>query len=431
MMGSSENPWFSLFPMKRILSLERVRSRRNAADELRIICARFGEHLAGQGYSLRSVQHYVAVAGHFGRWLECSRYSIEAVGERLIARFCEAHLPRCQCPPPATACLAVVRPGLHHLLAFLRHCQICSPPPEPRLSQADQQVIVYDRYLEKVCGLSEATRRYRRQYVREFLQRQFGHGSLKYGHLKAKGLVEYVHWRATPLRPSTARLLAGSLRSFLRFLQVGGKVAPGFDNAILAPATRGLGALPKTLTEEQRKDLLRWGFNRQSAAGRRDFAMVVCQLDLGLRACEVAGLSLDDLDWAGAVLRIRQTKSRRERCLPLTDRVGRALSEYLQDGRPRSTAREVFLRHAFPLGRPLKAETVRGAMREAYLRAGLGLSYAGTHILRRTFATRLHQRSVGLKSIADLLGHQSPDTTTAYTRINLKELRQVALPWPK
>jgi site-specific recombinase XerD len=133
----------------------------------------------------------------------------------------------------------------------------------------------------------------------------------------------------------------------------------------------------------------------------------------------------------GAVLHIRQTKSRRERCLPLTDRVGRALSEYLQDGRPRSIAREVFLRHAFPVGMPLKAETVRGAMREAYLRAGLGSSCAGTHILRRTFATRLHQHGVTLKSIADLLGHQCPDTTTAYTRINLKELRRVALPWPK
>jgi site-specific recombinase XerD len=376
------------------------------------------------------VQHYVAVAEHFGCWLASKRYSVEKVGEELIGRFCREHLPRCQCAPPATTCLAVVRPGFHHLLGFLRQRQLCFLPPDIQLSEAEQQVVAYDRYLKRVCGLSEATWRYRRQYVREFLEQQFGRGSLQYHRLKAKDLVEYVHRRVTSLRPSTARLLAGSLRSFLRFLQVEDEITPSLNRAILAPATRGLGTLPKTLTEEQRKDLLRRGFNRQSAAGRRDYAMAVCQLELGLRACEVAGLSLDDVNWAGAVLHIRQTKSRRERCLPLTERVGRALSEYLQQGRPRSTAREVFLRHAIPVGRPLKAETVRGAMRQAYLRAGLGSSWAGTHVLRRTFATRLHQRSVGLKSIADLLGHQCPNTTTAYTRINLKALRQVALRWP-
>lgn len=317
------------------------------------------------------------------------------------------------------------------MLEFLRQRRICPVLPDIQPSQAERQVMAYDRYLKEVCGLSEATRRYRRQYVREFLQRQFGLGPLRYRGLKAKDLVEYVHRRTIPLRPSTAGLLAGSLRSFLRFLHVGDEIKPGLERAILVPATRGLGALPKTFTEEQRRDLLRRGFDRQSAAGRRDYAMAICQLDLGLRACEVAGLSLDDLDWTGAVLHIRQTKSRRERCLPLIERVGRALSEYLREGRPHSTAREVFVRHAFPAGRPLKAETVRGAMRLAYLRAGLGSSWTGTHVLRRTFATRLHRRSVGLKSIADLLGHQCPDTTTAYTRINLQELRQVALPWPK
>jgi site-specific recombinase XerD len=308
---------------------------------------------------------------------------------------------------------------------------MCTPPTAIGPSQADQQVATFDRYLREVCGLSEATRRYRRHYVREFLQWRFGRHPLSYERLKPQELVGYVHRRAIALQPFTTRLLTGSLRSFLRFLQLESKIAPGMEKAILAPATRGVGALPKVFSEEERKGLLRRGFDRRSATGRRDYAMAVCQLELGLRACEVAGLRLDDVDWPGAVLHIRQTKSRRERHLPLTPMVGRALSVYVRDGRPCSTAREVFLRHAFPVGRALRAETVRCAMREAYSRAGLGQSWAGTHVLRRTFATRLHQRGVGLKSIADLLGHQCPDTTTAYTRINVQELRRVALPWPK
>lgn len=417
--------------MKQIAFRKKGRSCRNAANELRIILVPFAGHLVEQGYALRSAQHYAAVADHFGRWMACKHYRVREVSENLIARFCQVHLPRCQCAPPATVGVADVRPGLHHLLVFLRQRQMC-PPPEPiRLTFADQQVAGFDRYLSDVCGLSEATRRYRRRYVGEFLKWRFGRRPLRYERLKPQDLVGYLHRRATPLQPSTAGLLTGSLRSFLRYLQLESKIAPGLEKAILAPTTRGVGDLPKVFTEEERHELLRRGFNRRSATGRRDYAMAVCQLELGLRACEVAGLRLNDLDWTGAVLLIRQTKSRRERHLPLTAIVGRALSVYLQNGRPHSTAREVFLRHAFPVGAALKAETVRGAMREAYARAGLSRSWAGTHVLRRTFATRLHRRGVGLKSIADLLGHQCPDTTTAYTRINLQQLRHVALPWPK
>ena len=417
--------------MKQIVHSRKGRGRRNTANELDIILVPFTEHLVEQGYALRSVRHYVAAARHFGRWMACKRYRMEEVSEDLIARFCGAHLPRSQRPCPASVTVADVRPGLQHLLAFLRQRQMCAPPPEVRPTQTERQVTSFDRYLEEVCGLSEATRRYRRHYVHEFLQWRFGRCPLSYERLKPQDLMRYVHRRATTLRPSTTRLLTGSLRSFVRFLQMQSKVAPGLEKAIMAPATRGVGALPKVFSEEERKGLLRRGFNRRSATGRRDYAMALCQLELGLRACEVAGLKLDDLDWTGAVLHIRQTKSRRERPLPLTDMVGRALSIYLLDGRPRSTAPEVFLRHAFPIGRALRAETVRGAMREAYRRAGLGRSWAGTHVLRRTFATRLHRRGVGLKSIADLLGHQCLDTTTAYTRIHLQELRRVALPWPK
>ena len=363
--------------------------------------------------------------------MACKHYLVREVSEKLIARFCQVHLPRCQCPPPTAVGVADVRPGLHHLLVFLRQRQMCPLPPQIQITLIDRQVADFDRYLGEVCGLSEATRRYRRQYIHEFLKRQFGQRPLRYERLKPQDLLSYVHQRATTLQPSTARLLTGSLRSFLRYLQLESKIAPGLENAILAPATRGIGALPKVFTEEERNGLLDRGFNRQSSTGRRDYAMAVCQLELGLRACEVARLKLDDLDWAGGVLHIRHTKSRLERDLPLTTIVVRALSVYLRKGRPRSTAREVFVRHSLPIGRALKSETVRSAMREAYSRAGMERLWAGTHVLRRTFATRLHQRGVGLKSIADLLGHQSPDTTTAYTRINLQQLRQVSLPWPK
>jgi integrase/recombinase XerD len=317
------------------------------------------------------------------------------------------------------------------VLKFLRLRKLSPSPPAKCPARIVRQLRGFDVYSRDVRGLADATRRYDRHHIRQFLEWRFGRGSLHYGQIKPSDLANFLHRRAQVLQASTMRLVAGSLRRFLRYLLMKGKVSVGLEKAILVPSMHRSGALPKVFTAEERRQLLEQGFDRRSETGRRDYAMALCQLELGLRACEVAALTLEDVDWRDGVLLIRKTKARRERRLPLLSSVGRALSAYLRNGRPHSGAREVFLRHVFPKGNPLRAETVRVAMREAYRRAGLSGSWTGTHVLRRTFASRLHQSGAGLKSVADLLGHQSPETTTVYTRIDLTQLRRVALPWPK
>ena len=148
-----------------------------------------------------------------------------------------------------------------------------------------------------------------------------------------------------------------------------------------------------------------------------------------LRAGEVAALSLEDLNWREMTLHLSHTKQRRERLLPLPDRVARALVKYLQHGRPPTQCRALFVRHRPPVGQAMELTHVRGAMRRAFIRCGLGPS--GTHILRHTWATWAHRRGASLKLVADVLGHKSLNTTTRYAHLNLEELRQAALPWPK
>jgi integrase/recombinase XerD len=417
--------------MKRIDLSGRWSTRQSRAEELDIILNEFKAHLAKQGYALRSRRHYVGVAEHFERWMRLKGYGLRKVDESLVSRFQRRHLPWCQCPPPATACATIVQSGLRHWLRFLRCRKLCPPPPQSNLPIVDRQVRSFDSFLKDVRGLAEATRRYDRRHIRQFLEWRFGRGPLHYEKLRPKDVADYLHTRSQVLQPSTLQLCASSLRRFLRFLRMQGMSSPGLERAILTPATHGASALPKTFTDQERSRLLRQGFKRQSDAGRRDYAMALCQLELGLRAGEVARLRLEDLDWSDGVVIIRQSKSRRERRLPLLAGVGRALSAYIKHSRPRSASREIFLRHFHPKGMPLSSETVRGAMREAYRRAGLARSWTGTHVLRRTFATRLLQRGAGLKAIADLLGHRGLDTTTAYTRIDIAQLRRVALPWPR
>ena len=109
--------------------------------------------------------------------------------------------------------------------------------------------------------------------------------------------------------------------------------------------------------------------------------------------------------------------------------MAKAIASYLKHGRPLTPSRALFVHHLAPVGQPLTAQCVRGLVRRAFARCRIPAS--GSYILRHTWATWAHRRGAGLKLIADVLGHRSLQSTQRYAHVNLEELRQVALPWPK
>lgn len=185
---------------------------------------------------------------------------------------------------------------------------------------------------------------------------------------------------------------------------------------------------PHTLEPKQWRKFLS-SFDRATAAGRRGYAIVLCLAQLAMRGQEVVNLTLEDLDWRAMTVRLHQTKQRRERLLPLPDAVARAIVSYLKQGRPPTVSRALFVRHLAPVGQPLSAQFVRGLVRRAFARCRI--KACGSYILRHTWATWAHRRGAGLKLIADVLGHRSLQSTQRYAHVNLEELRQAALPWPK
>jgi len=122
---------------------------------------------------------------------------------------------------------------------------------------------------------------------------------------------------------------------------------------------------------------------------------------LGLRAGEVAAITLDDIDWRAGTLAIPTCKSRRGTRLPLPAQVAVALADYLQRGRPATTERAVFVHHRAPRGARGKASLIRIAVRRAYARAGLDPRLTVTHVLRHTAATRLLRAGASMKEIAE------------------------------
>jgi integrase len=204
----------------------------------------------------------------------------------------------------------------------------------------------------------------------------------------------------------------------------------GIVDAVPTAPCWKLSRLPKSLTAEQASRLLDC-FNRSTAIGRRDYAITLCLLRLGLRAGEVAGLSLDDIDWVHATIQIRSTKVRRASVLPLPGEVGRAVASYLRHVRPRISGRQLFVRHMTPIGVPFTGSAVRAVVRKTFRQAGIDVPSHGTHVLRHTAATLMMQRGATIKEVADVLRHRTIDTTIVYTKVDLPTLSSVALPWPE
>jgi integrase/recombinase XerD len=285
----------------------------------------------------------------------------------------------------------------------------------------------FDRHMSEVCGLSDATRLYRRRYAHEFLTWRFKGERLDPMLLRFTDFLRYVTWKAPSLRSGSMAVMITSLRSLVRFFEFGEQCRPGLSLLWPKVPNRKRSASPDILSGRERR-LLIGPADVTRAAGTRDSAMLRLMMDLGLRCSEVARLDLDDVRWRDGTIEILKNKQRRDRSLPLVATVGKAIAAYLCGGRPESKSRRLFLCHRIPVGAPINAGRVRGAVRRALARIGRKLG--GPHLLRHTFATVIHNRGASLKEVADILGHQSPDTTAVYARVNVKQLKQVAMPWP-
>jgi site-specific recombinase XerD len=218
------------------------------------------------------------------------------------------------------------------------------------------------------------------------------------------------------------------LRSFLRFLATQGRVPPGLDLQIDTPRCYRQEQLPRALPWATVRAFLA-AIDRTTPLGLRDYTIFFLIATYGLRASEIVALTLDAIDWRAGILHITPRKHGTPLALPLTDAAGRVLLRYLRVGRPDTTRREVFLRGRAPAG-ILKPTAITEAFQAWARRSGLPIPFQGAHCLRHAVAVHLLRQGVSLKALGDLLGHRTAESTQAYLRLAVDDLRTVPLPVP-
>lgn len=406
-------------------------TERGPAGGPRDLLAGLSSYLQARGHRERTRQAYLASAEHFLRWAsegsdpEAGPASVDLTPAAAY-HFLVTHLPTCRCPSAGLRDVKTVRAALRHLLAMAGTGPLRTAG-QAMSGEIEAAVDEFDRHLREVCGLAEATRWYHRRHARAFLGWLAADRPVAFSEITPGVLMRFVTERAADYRPGSVGVLAYSLRSYLRFLAFRGLAPASLVSAIPRPPNWSLAGLPSSLDGAELTRFLA-AFDRSSPMGQRDYAMARCLVDLGLRCGEVAGMSLEAIDWREGVLRLPKTKSNHEDRLPIPEPTGQALVDYVCRGRPDTDSRAVFVHHRPPTGHPVGATTVRGVIRRAFRR--VGLPWTGTHILRRTMATRLLRGGATLKEIADVLRHRSLDTTQLYTKVDLAQLSRVALPWP-
>lgn len=287
---------------------------------------------------------------------------------------------------------------------------------------------VYRRHLCQVRGLSPSTCRQRFRDVRRFLEsaavRQIG----DLARLGPARLVNFLSAESARCQPASLQNIASSVRDFLRFARQQGWTSECQELGVPKIACGARNDLPVYLSVQQLEALLA-GWDRDTPEGARDLAIGLCLARLGLRASEVAGLVLEDIDWRQATVCLERSKNSSGAQLPLLAEVGEAIADYLRRGRPNCACRQVFVFHR--PARPMTSQAVSAVVRRGLRRCGIQVRRAGAHLLRHTLASHLVQKGASLKEVADVLRHRELSSAAVYAHVDLPNLRLLAQPWPQ
>jgi site-specific recombinase XerD len=375
------------------------------------------------GYRPLVVRRRCWALGRLGRWLARRHIDVANINAAVVEQYLRCRRRRRRQLGGEEA------PALKHFVEHLRKLGVAVPDTPATPSASETLVGRYRDYLVANRAVVPATVGNYVPFVRRFLLKQFGDGTVRLRDVQPSDVSRFVVQSATVGRTGRAKVMVSALRSFFRFLLYEGAI--DIDLAGVVPGVAGwrLSAVPKYLRPSEIKLVLQT-CNRRTAVGRRNYAILLLLTRLGLRACEVARMELDDIDWRAGELVVRGKGSSRDR-VPMPSDVGQAMVAYLRRDRPSCTTRRVFLRSLAPIRGLAPAGSVNAVARTAIRAAGLDPPSKGAHLLRHSLATTMLRSGATLAEVGQILRHRSVLTTQIYAKVDFDGLRQVARPWPR
>lgn len=391
-------------------------SRVQVTGPMEAYVADFESELSRLGFTHHSAAAQVRLMAHVSRWLDARNLGVSDLTVELIDEFFDERRRTYTAFVSPRALQPLVR---WFIATEVVAAQAVVPPPphDPPVLIRFEQYLRTERRLQEISVQAQVSR------IRRFLKKYTPPGGV--GALSAAEVTQALLDEGENRQPVSVKKFGYVLRSFLRYCLLTGELDRDLTGATLIVRLPQPSLLPVGIDTDQIQKLLE-ACDRHDPTGKRDYIILLLLARLGIRAGEVAGLRLEDVDWYSAEVLIRGKGAKDER-LPLSAELGEALVDYLRI-RPRELQhREVFCTVKAPW-RPLTSPAVWAIVTRACQRAGL--APFGPHRLRRSLAESMINANIPLVSIGQVLRHDDPATTANYARVNVTRLRIIALPWP-
>ncbi len=393
-----------------------------SAEHLGAFVKWLGSQQYSAGYACIVARHALA----FGRWCGERDIGLDTLTDAEIKCYQRSRARRRSRRPETRR---QERNALTLLLLYLREQGLCAAAAS-RTTDIDRVITDFAYHLQRNQGLAVASVDTYTRLARQFLDWRFGQANVCLQDLRPSDSIAFIRQESKRMAPPAVKGVANGLRSFLRFCEFRGEVHAGLAASVPSVATwTTTPPIPKAIAAEHAQRAID-SCNRLTAVGLRDRAVLLLLARLGLRACEIIRLTLDDIDWDQAQLRIHG-KGRQEGLLPLPADVGTAIAAYLQHGRPTCEDRHMFLRSMAPIRGLLDgSDGVGSIVRYALERAKVDAPHRGSHQFRHALAAQMLRHGASLTEIGQVLRHRSPQTTSIYAKVDLDALRTVTMAWP-
>ena len=403
-------------------TLQKLRS-----EPLGILFDDFCEWLLDQGFTWHGVRKHLGKVSHLNVWLAERNWRWSgALSRREVEAFFEAYPHRCRNRGSLENHLKRVRHSVSRFTEFLRQKGTFDPlTPSPVYQSLLEAYLAWMRDHQYTA---ESTLKPRRRWVQRFLQWLGTQATVEgTAHLTADDVETFFIAHGRDMGHASRGAIQAALRTFLRFCWHEGHIRHRLDRAVPTLRTYKLARVPRGLDEDHAQAMLQ-SVDRNTAVGRRDYAILQLLHTYGVRGGQVRALRLGDIRWAKDEILFRATKNGKDSLLPLTQEVGKGILDYLRNARPQCRFSEVFLTCRAPC-RPLR-DLYQIVLRRM-LAAGIDTPCGGSHAFRHAFASRMVADGHPFKAVADVLGHRCLSTTFIYTKIDFNALKRVALPWPE
>ncbi len=383
---------------------------------------RYAAHLVEHGLARHGTWRCLNLVGDLLSWIASNRSKLTDLDERVVERYLRQR-GRKQSIQPGD------RAALRRWLSVLRDAGTIMPAAPPPITPQDQIFEEFSDYLRRERGLAPRSIVSHLPAIRRFLSEVCSAGTGDLARISQEDVMRYVERHAQDGSPKSGKAMCWSLRALLRYLHHSGLNPLALAGCVPSIRSWKLASLPTYLSTVQVQKVLD-GCDRTTAMGRRDYAILMILAKLGMRAGEVATLTLDDIDWRSGEMLIR-AKGRQRARMPIPPDVGVAVVACLRDGRPKSSCRRLFLRSFAPHVGFASGCAITMIAKTALERAGIrGYAHQGAHIFRHSLATELLRSGATLSEIGQLLRHESHDTTRIYAKVDVDALRTLSLPWP-